>query len=290
MRRVLLILFIGFITNQCVFDTNEMDSTSPSKEDQEIADMEDDSSQSTNEDSLNLPRASWRNPVMFPMGASVGNYLRAYYIVGMFDKMAEFLVFPNCMSSEEILYHIRQMEWGYDIKLTNIQWTTDSSFIATYKTTQNLTTGIEQYYGEIVNDSAKLLVDITKTNLFVNLYEHPNLDYCTLKENLENLEFEFDSDVLLPESQVYLDQIQEFFYANPGFKISIEGHTSSEGQEDYNITLSEQRAKAIYDELKKNPKVNVQSYVGKGSSFPIYTNNNEENRSKNRRVEIKFLL
>lgn len=96
------------------------------------------------------------SPALLPIGASLGNYLRAFYLIGEFDKMLPFLITPDCIDHEEVIYKLRRMNWGYDIDMTNIQWNEDSSFLATYNTSINNTSGIEQYIGAIENDTAKL--------------------------------------------------------------------------------------------------------------------------------------
>lgn len=236
------------------------------------------------------PKLNWRHPALFPVGASIGNYLRAYYLVGQFDKMLPFLIIPECMDREEVIYKLRRMNWGYDIKMTNIQWEKDSSFVMTYKTTMNNTTAIEQYVGCIQNDTAKLYIDAKNEQLFVNNLDFPSPDDCSLKQSLGLLQFEFDSDVLLTESASVLKQIGKYFERNPSQVIAVIGHTSSEGSAKHNQELSEARAKVIYDYLRSLPiDLTVSSYMGRGDKYPIYSNVTEEGRAKNRRVEIRFL-
>lgn len=235
-------------------------------------------------------KINWRNPALFPVGASIGNYLRAYYLVGEFDKMLPFLIIPDCMDREEVIYRLRRMNWGYEIKMTNIQWKEDSSFVGTYKTTMNNTTAIEQYLGGIQNDTAKLYIDANNEQLFVDNLELPLSDDCSLKQSLGLLQFEFDSDVLLSESEPVLQEIGKYFERNPSQVIAVIGHTSAEGSAKHNQKLSEARAKVIYDYLRSLPiDLTVSSYLGRGDRDPIYSNVTEEGREKNRRVEIRFL-
>lgn len=232
----------------------------------------------------------WRNPALFPVGVSIGNYLRAYYLVGKFDKMLPFLIIPDCMDREEVIYKLRRMNWGYEIKMTNIQWKEDRFFVATYKTTMNNTTAIEQYVGCIQNDTAKLYIDANNEQLFVDNLELPLSDDCSLKQSLGLLQFEFDSDVLLAESEPVLQQIGKYFERNPSQVIAVIGHTSAEGSAKHNQKLSEARAKVIYDYLRSLPiDLTVSSYLGRGGKDPIYSNVTEEGRANNRRVEIRFL-
>lgn len=230
------------------------------------------------------------SPALLPIGASLGNYLRAFYLIGEFDKMLPFLITPHCIDHEEVIYKLRRMNWGYDIDMTNIQWNEDSSFLATYNTSINNTSGIEQYIGAIENDTAKLYIDVNNEKLFVDNFELPSSDECKLMNALSLLQFEFDSDNLLPESESALQEIGKYFERNPSQVIAVIGHTSSEGSVTHNQELSEARAKVIYEYLRSlSIDLTVSSYLGKGGRDPIYSNTTEEGRQKNRRVEIRFL-
>jgi OOP family OmpA-OmpF porin len=68
----------------------------------------------------------------------------------------------------------------------------------------------------------------------------------------------------------------------------VEGHTDNVGADAYNMNLSKERAKAVMDYLvsKGVPATKISS-VGYGEEKPIASNETEEGRSKNRRVEIK---
>jgi len=70
-------------------------------------------------------------------------------------------------------------------------------------------------------------------------------------------------------------------------KLSIEGHTDSDGSSESNLKLSEQRAKAVVDAIVKGGigKSRLSS-TGFGEEKPIADNNTEEGKAKNRRVEF----
>lgn len=107
---------------------------------------------------------------------------------------------------------------------------------------------------------------------------------------LENIFFDFDKSVLLPQSFVELKKLTELLAAYPDMAIELSGHTDNKGKDKYNQTLSEQRAKAVYDYLigkgidKKRLK-----YKGYGAGQPIADNATDEGRAKNRRVEFKII-
>lgn len=81
-----------------------------------------------------------------------------------------------------------------------------------------------------------------------------------------------------------------FLQNNPKIKIEIGGHTDNIGSEEYNLNLSETRAKAVYEFLIKNgiekSRLTFQAY---GFSKPIDNNETPEGRANNRRTEFKVL-
>lgn len=89
------------------------------------------------------------------------------------------------------------------------------------------------------------------------------------------------------KSFVVLNSFIEFLNENPSVNIEIRGHTDNTGMLDINITLSDQRAKAVYDYLTQNgiPESRLK-YKGYGPNMPIATNETEEGRARNRRTEF----
>jgi hypothetical protein len=77
----------------------------------------------------------------------------------------------------------------------------------------------------------------------------------------------------------------------PKRKVRIIGHTDSTGPEDYNLSLSMRRAKRTTEELRSRlPKLSRRiTYIGMGENKPIASNETEEGRKRNRRVEIMIL-
>lgn len=104
---------------------------------------------------------------------------------------------------------------------------------------------------------------------------------------LENVFFETDSFALKNESHIELNKLADLLKANPKVKIEIGGHTDNTGNELYNLKLSEQRAKSVYDYLITQNIAALQlSYKGYGMEKPIADNDSETGRAKNRRTEI----
>jgi outer membrane protein OmpA-like peptidoglycan-associated protein len=73
----------------------------------------------------------------------------------------------------------------------------------------------------------------------------------------------------------------------PALKLKIHGHTSSEGDDNYNLKLSTKRAIAVSSYLQnKGISVNRLSTDGKGSTAPMASNETEDGRKLNRRIEF----
>ncbi len=107
---------------------------------------------------------------------------------------------------------------------------------------------------------------------------------------LKNIFFEFDKYNLKKESRVELNKLFNLLKENKTLKIEIGGHTDNKGSEEYNKTLSQDRAKAVYDYLtSKGISSERLSYKGYGESKPIDTNKTEEGRANNRRTEFKVI-
>lgn len=104
---------------------------------------------------------------------------------------------------------------------------------------------------------------------------------------LKNIEFEFDKYDLKPESIIDIQKLLSFLNKYTQVNIEIHGHTSSEGTEEYNKNLSNERARSVYLYLiAKGIDENRLSYQGFGESIPKVQNTSEDNRQQNRRVEF----
>jgi len=122
---------------------------------------------SENSQSHSYKKVSWNNPMHTPFGKDLVSIIRGYFLVGEYDKLMEFILKPKGYSDDQIKEIIRTSNWGYELKVTNIQWKKDSLFILTVKTSINNTIGSETYSGKIVNDTAKLILFPDSPRLFV---------------------------------------------------------------------------------------------------------------------------
>jgi len=123
---------------------------------------------------------------------------------------------------------------------------------------------------------------------FLNIPLNPIEEGLTVV--LKNIFFEFNSFELLPESYPELGKLIEYMTENKDIKIEIGGHTDNVGSKEYNKTLSENRAKSVYNYLiDKGIKKERLSYSGYDFSVPISDNSSDEGRALNRRTEFKII-
>jgi OmpA-OmpF porin, OOP family len=102
--------------------------------------------------------------------------------------------------------------------------------------------------------------------------------------------FETDSAKLAPSAADLVSRISEVMKKNPNLKISVVGYTDSTGDYNYNIQLSERRARAFVDALVKDGvAANRLTGVGVGPQSPVATNDTPEGRAQNRRVELVLM-
>jgi outer membrane protein OmpA-like peptidoglycan-associated protein len=106
---------------------------------------------------------------------------------------------------------------------------------------------------------------------------------------LNNIQFKVASAVLLEEGKTELNKVVELMKQYPKIEIELSGHTSSEGEASKNRVLSLQRVESCQKYLSDNGISEDRiSTVGYGPDKPIASNDTEQNRSLNRRVELKI--
>jgi OOP family OmpA-OmpF porin len=106
---------------------------------------------------------------------------------------------------------------------------------------------------------------------------------------LKNVNFEFNSYNLLPEADKILLTLLAYLNDNPKIRILISGHTDDQGSEDYNLELSINRAKSVYNWLINNGiESDRLKFNGYGKSRPLSKDTDERSRTLNRRVEVQL--
>jgi len=118
----------------------------------------------------------------------------------------------------------------------------------------------------------------------------------TLKEQLDEtgrivthgILFDSGSDRIKAESYKTLADIGQLLTENPSLRLSVEGHTDNDGADDFNLKLSENRAKAVKSCLMETYKIEGARVEtkGLGETKPIDTNDTAEGKANNRRVEL----
>ena len=100
--------------------------------------------------------------------------------------------------------------------------------------------------------------------------------------------FDFDKADLKPESQPQVEELATLLQDNPDLKILVVGHTDGLGGMDYNLSLSQARAQAVAARLSSGYSIDPKriTAAGAGMMAPVATNQTEDGRAKNRRVEI----
>jgi outer membrane protein OmpA-like peptidoglycan-associated protein len=107
---------------------------------------------------------------------------------------------------------------------------------------------------------------------------------------LNNIFFETAKATLLPESQQELDNLVKILNDNSKMKIEIQGHTDNVGSDASNLTLSDNRAKSVVAYLVgKGIAANRLTAKGYGETKPVATNDTDEGKALNRRVEFKII-
>ncbi len=120
-----------------------------------------------------------------------------------------------------------------------------------------------------------------------NLYLDPIIKDIPIV--LKNVYFDFDSDVIRPESYPELDKISEMLLDNPNLHMTIDGHTCSIGTDEYNLDLSSRRAGSIVNYfLAKGVLISNLEHHGYGESRPKMPNDTNAGREINRRVEFEL--
>jgi outer membrane protein OmpA-like peptidoglycan-associated protein len=132
-----------------------------------------------------------------------------------------------------------------------------------------------------------------KLNKFENdlrkLNDKPKDNSGTVNMWLDNVEFMFNSSVLTPEAKGILDEVANVLKNNAANNnVVVAGHSDDIGTEEYNQTLSVERANSVIKYLKEKGVTANLTGKGYGKSRPIADNTTAAGRQKNRRVEFQI--
>ena len=119
-------------------------------------------------------------------------------------------------------------------------------------------------------------------------YGSVNVAFDDTRAELQGVSFKVGSAELVPSTLATLDKTIAGLKKNAKAKVEIEGHTSSEGGEEYNQKLSEDRANSVRDYMiRKGISKDRVTAIGYGYSRPKASNDTEEGRKQNRRIEVR---
>ena len=138
----------------------------------------------------------------------------------------------------------------------------------------------------------KGLAGVGQVNNNINVLSKLNVDDCQSNINQllagEKIEFETGSATINSKSLLLLSKLANTSRQCPQATIVVMGHTDNTGNEDSNVELSQKRAHAVVDNLvAKGVSSSRLTANGLGPWYPIESNDTEEGRRKNRRIEFK---
>lgn len=127
-----------------------------------------------------------------------------------------------------------------------------------------------------------------------NLGDSMNIALSPIKKGevfiVHNLHFATNKTRILPRSESALNDLFMYLDRNPNVRIKIVGHTDNVGKDEANQKLSDGRANAVMQDLiERGIAADRIEAEGRGETQPIDTNDTEEGRQNNRRVEIEIL-
>lgn len=105
---------------------------------------------------------------------------------------------------------------------------------------------------------------------------------------LYGINFDTDKDTLRADSEPTLKEVAKLLTNNPRLNIHVAGHTDDQGKPDYNVDLSRRRAATVVRELTSKYAIAASRLdsFGCGLYAPVASNDTEDGRAKNRRVEL----
>jgi outer membrane protein OmpA-like peptidoglycan-associated protein len=138
-------------------------------------------------------------------------------------------------------------------------------------------------------------LDLTAEKAFKEINTDVNLVSVEALKNsgkgirVDNIFFDFDSYELKEKSFEALNLLYKFMYDNPDILVEINAYTDNVGTDKYNIKLSQNRANSVVNYLVKKGIDQARLYpTGFGKQNPVASNDTEQGRSLNRRVEFRL--
>jgi len=144
--------------------------------------------------------------------------------------------------------------------------------------------GITLYTYHATNDNLFYVKNVRIAKGGVKYYDRVMQDGKII---VNGIRFDVNKSTLKPESMGPINEIFKLMKDNPDLKFSVEGHTDSQGDDDFNMKLSEERAKTVRNTLiEMGISSDRLTSKGWGESKPISNNASPEDMANNRRVEF----
>ena len=143
---------------------------------------------------------------------------------------------------------------------------------------------------EEVDSQQATTVDLTSNSGTSSEVDSDPMSDVDIGEPYVKIYFDYDQDALREDALSDLLKVSRLMKDNPKYTLLVEGHADERGTREYNLALSERRAKAVEDFLSASgvSSFNVE-VVGYGEEKPVDNGSNESAWSKNRRAELFFI-
>ncbi|MGD9033227.1 MAG: OmpA family protein [Desulfobacteraceae bacterium] len=221
--------------------------------------------------------------------------IKSTYVEEM-SEANEFRIFPKIQS-------------GYGIARWKIELNGDGVLIGSVEGEGDLkpvyTVDIDDIGLEKVRSFKEIAVGIEVTDEEGQVYKDGAVATCSVKfvkkeervaqkmgykvlEKYALILFDFNSSIVKERNRAIVDRIVERMKAFPTAEVKVVGHTDNLGEVDYNLWLSERRAKAVYEQVLAGGMTAGEkiTYAGAGPHDPLYDNNLPEGRALNRTVTV----
>jgi len=221
--------------------------------------------------------------------------IKSTYVEEM-SEAEEFRIFPK-------------IESGYGIGQWKIELKGDGVLIGSVKGEGDLkpvyTVDIDDIGLDKVRSFKEITVGIEVTDEEGQVYKDEAVATCSVRfvkkeervaqkmgykvlEKYALILFDFNSSVVKERNKAIVDRIVERMRAFPTAEVKVVGHTDNLGEVDYNLWLSERRAKAVYEQVLAGGMMASEkiTYAGAGPHDPLYDNSLPEGRSLNRTVTV----
>lgn len=159
---------------------------------------------------------------------------------------------------------------------------------------QDASAMISRFLAEKLGEGSKFSINVTYKEELDPIASIPTPEECEERiaevQSGRKINFEPGSSTIDGNGAAIMDDIAEILRECGEMRIEIGGHTDSQGREEMNERLSQERAQAVLNELRTR-RVLTSSFTAKGygESQPIADNDTEEGRESNRRIEFRLL-